>query len=76
MQFTDAANARTADDLACLGKKLDGVVTNIPLSQSQQLQARFPYECPLLTQSGHGYSGLLPCKLIPVPHFADRKSLL
>jgi hypothetical protein len=32
--------------------------------------------CPLLTQSGHGHSGLLPCKLTPEPHFAGSKSLL
>jgi hypothetical protein len=29
MPFTDAANARTADDLAWLGKELDGLVRNI-----------------------------------------------
>ena len=28
------------------------------------------------TQSGMGGSGLLPCKLIPEPHFASRKTLL
>jgi hypothetical protein len=42
MRFTDAANARTADDLAWLDEKLDDFVRNIPLSQSQQLQRGFP----------------------------------
>jgi hypothetical protein len=45
MRFTDAANARTADDLARLDKKLDDFVRNI---RANAVTSRLSRQCPLL----------------------------
>ena len=70
----------TNERVKCLRIFADGNgethMEDIDITLQPRKHCKFAPSSLLLTQSGHGGSGLLPCKVTPKPHFAGRESLM